>query len=96
MGYEVIFDGQAGGDREVLASGSETDEGVAIGGGSGSGGFGVRNRILIAKVSTDKGGGGGVGRGDPLTDISPKVVVLKGSDVGRARLHRKHVVIGFD
>ena len=96
MGYEVIFDGQAGGDREVLASGSETDEGVAIGGGSGSGRSSVRNRILIAKVSTAKGGGRGVGRGDPLTDISSEVVVLKGSDVGRARLCRKHMVIRVD
>jgi len=55
---------------EALARGSEADEGVAIGGGSGSCGSGVRNRILVAKVSTNERGGRGVRRGDPLTEIS--------------------------
>jgi hypothetical protein len=81
-------DGRAGGDIDVInsgtiATGGESAAGIfaqSIGGGGGNGGSAFAGSVGVASVSTTVGGGGGTGNNGGLVDIRNSGLITTGGN----------------
>ena len=58
--------------------------------------LGIGNGIGIGEVATEKRRLKRIGRGDPFAEVSAKVKMFEGADIGRAGFGGQHMVIGLE